>query len=83
MFQIIEVSPLYCAITDGIIGERRRVVETGILTEGWAHKRAGILHRRDYDGCGDNAYYPARAGEMIRTPWRARLAADAFDDMPF
>jgi hypothetical protein len=48
--------PIYCPVTDGLIGTEWSVFQTGIMTKGWALARASVLNRQDYEECGEAEY---------------------------
>lgn len=90
MFQIIQGSPTYCQITDGIIGSHYRRLPMVYCREDYARKLAGEMGRKNYEECGDDWFYVVRAGEpaLNRLGRENRVNAvvaygDNFDEIPF
>lgn len=90
-FVIVESFPTYCPSTDAMIGQRRRIVQDGIMTEAWAIARAGILEDFDRRHCGDSAFHARPASDPFgrnalserAAAEAARRAAQAAEEMPF
>lgn len=56
MFQIVEVYPVHCQITDGIIGSKSLPLPMTYYRRDYALAHAGRLSRRNYEECGDSSF---------------------------
>jgi hypothetical protein len=87
MFQIVRIAPTYCQFTDAIIGSSQHRLPMPYTIEALAHKIAGILSQREYDGFGDDHFVVVPYGESAFAPGAVRrevtVIDPAFDDMPF
>lgn len=64
MFKIIEVQPIYCQITDGLIGSRKKYVDGLVFhTLGWAKHKAHLLSKEEYANFGDGYFHAVDANE--------------------
>lgn len=79
-FQIVCLSPVYCQITDGILGEKARPLPNAYETEALALKVAQRLGRENYESLGDDRFVVVPFGESYR---RAVMPDPMWDDMPF
>lgn len=82
MYQIFEIRPTYCAITDGLIGSSAHPLPMLYRSERLARKLAGVFGQRDYDNCGDNTYVVVEYGQSPYTRRAWPMTAPA-DDFPF
>lgn len=89
MFQIYEIRPVHCQITDAMIGSRAIPLPMTYRSERLAAKLASRIEQQHYDNCGDSSYRVVPYGEspyfnmFARPPtWNNAPAAFA-DDMPF
>ena len=58
MFKIVESQPIYCQLTDGLIGSRRKAVDGLVFhTLGWARHKARLLNQEEYANYGDGHFY--------------------------
>lgn len=83
MFQIVRIAPIHHAFTDAIIGSSQHPLPMSYKLEELAHKLAGILSDREYEGCGDDHFVVVPYGESAFAPRTVRRPVTAFDDMPF
>jgi hypothetical protein len=84
-YRIVCISPIYCQITDGLIGSQAKDVEGYVYeTEALAAKIAGRLSR-DVERWGEEYYRALPIGVSAFDPYRHIAADPAFDDdeMPF
>jgi wyosine [tRNA(Phe)-imidazoG37] synthetase (radical SAM superfamily) len=82
-FQICQISPIYCQITDGHVGSKAKILPMTYYTEKLAHKLAAKMTQNDYDGYGDDHFAVVKTGD---NPFRYRSLpiVDALDDeIPF
>ena len=88
MYQIVEIRPTHCQITDGIIGSSAHPLPMTYRSEALAHKLAGRIAEAHYENCGDNSYVVVEAGKSPYQPrvdfsqWRS-WPIDADTDFPF
>lgn len=72
--------PIYCPVTDGMIGTKWSVFQAGIMTEAWANARAGRLSRQDYEACGDDDYRAVGPGQKPPITNRSRTWEEVQSD---
>lgn len=83
-FQIVEIQPNYCRITDAMIGSTAYPRPMSYKSEELAHKLAGRLHDQEYQNCGDGIFVVVPYGQSAFARRIVKQAAiAAFDDMPF
>jgi len=68
-YQIVQGSPVYCPIRDGIIGSQYRILPMTYFRGDYAYALAGRMGRENYRDCGDDWFYVIRAGETALTEW--------------
>jgi hypothetical protein len=86
MFQIIERFPVYCQITDGLIGSSGRRLPMAYRSQALAEKLASRLSQASYESCGDSSFSVVKYGEHSPCPRAQAVAhAAAVDaaEMPF
>lgn len=69
-YQIWEVQPIYCGITDGLIGSSYRPLPMTYHVEALAHCIAGRLSRAEYEALGDGHFVVTAVGDK---PWNRPL----------
>lgn len=74
MFKIVESQPIYCQLTDGLIGSRRKEVDGLVFhTLGWAKHKARLLNKEECANFGDGHFYVIDANEgFFKTTLRLR-----------
>ena len=65
-YEIIRTSPIFCGITDGIIGSQSFATGRTFFNAKLAHKIAGRLHDEDYRNCGDDSFHVHYIGSKLR-----------------
>lgn len=83
IFQIVRAYPVYCQITDGLIGEGFQPLPMSYLTEAFARKLAGRMTEDNYQHGGDDHFFIMPYGGR---PSRDRLwgkPEPMDDDIPF
>lgn len=84
MFEIYRYSPIYCQITDGLIGTRSSRANGMVYSnEKLAHKLAGRMQREDFDGYGDDHFGVVRVGDEPFTKRRCSIVEPLDDNIPF
>lgn len=83
-YVIVETQPVYHWNTDALIGSRHfaRWNLGTFETEAFACKRAAMVAKADYEGCGDSGFHVADASDPFRV-YRAHRPMSDVDDMPF
>lgn len=56
MFQIVQVDPVHCQITDGIIGSKSKRLPMTYHRADYARALAGKMSRENYENCGDSIF---------------------------
>lgn len=67
MYQIVRTSPVYCSITDGLIGSKLKLLPYSYNTLAYAEAKAGRLSQESYDNCGDDIFHVIKAGAPLST----------------
>lgn len=82
MYQIVRTSPVYCSITDGLIGSTLKALPYCYNTLAYAQAKAGQLSDDSYNNCGDDIFHVIEAGaplsRRVTLPVYDREAFDAF-----
>ena len=68
MYQIVRTSPVYCSITDGLIGSTRKLLPYAYCTLAYAEAIARRLSDESYNSCGDDVFHAIKVG----APWSSR-----------
>lgn len=63
MFEIIRIDPIFCSITDGMIGSRATRLPMVYQSEAFARKLAGHLVSAEAESCGDAAFKVVPVGQ--------------------
>ena len=71
MFEIVRIEPIFCPITDGMIGSRATRLPITYQSEAFAWKLAGHLEEADHKTCGDACFKVVPVGESPFVPRRA------------
>lgn len=87
-YQIQRISPVYCQITDGMIGAKVTWRSHAYETLALAQKIAGRMGREEYEACSDDSFTVTEYGESAFAhrdrAWMASQAADFGSiEMPF
>ncbi len=72
MFEIVRIDPVFCSITDGMIGSRATRLPMAYQSEALAQKLAGRLGDADYKSCGDACFKVVPVGQ---SPFVSRHAS--------
>lgn len=70
MFEIVRIDPIFCSITDGMIGSRATRLPMAYQSEVLAQKLAGRLRDADYKSCGDASFRVVPVGGSPFAPRR-------------
>ena len=83
-YQIVNQWPVYCQITDGLIGSTSKALPMTYLTKALALKLAATMGAKRWDECGDDTFYviDAATGKRVTSDFN-EAAWKANDYNPF
>jgi len=83
MFQIYEIRPVHCQITDAMIGSKAIPLPMVYRSGRLAEKLASRIEQEHYENCGDSSYRVVPVGESpFRNTFRPIQSLN-FGAMPF